>query len=79
MTTTVYVLIEAAVGKMDDAAIAISGLPGVESAERVTGPYDVIATVSGPDLNVVADVVNGKIHPIDGIIRTVTCLALETS
>ena len=79
MTTTAYVLIEAAVGKMDDATIAISGLSGVESAERVSGPYDIIAIVSGPDLSVVADVINGDIHSLDGIIRTVTCLALETS
>ena len=79
MTTRAYVLIEAAIGKMNDAAIAISGLPGVESAERVTGPYDIIATVSGPDLNVVADVINGDIHSVDGIIRTITCVALETS
>jgi len=79
MTTKAYVLIEAAVGKMDDAAIAISSLPGVESAERASGPYDIIATVSGPDLNVVADVINRDIHSVDGIIRTVTCLTLETS
>ena len=79
MTTTAYVLIEAAVGKMDGAAIAISRLPGVESAERVSGPYDIIATVSGPDLNVVADVINRDIHSVDGIIRTVTSLALEIS
>jgi len=79
MTTTAFVLIEAAIGKMDDAAITISGLPGVESAERVTGPYDIIATVSGPDLNVVADVINSDIHSVDGILSTITCLALEVS
>ena len=59
---------------MDNAAIAISRLSGVESAERVTGPYDIIATVSGPDMNVVADVIN--VHSIDGISRTVTCFVV---
>jgi len=79
MTTKAYVLIEAAIGKMDDATIAISGLSGVESVERVTGPYDIIAVVSGPDLTVVADVINRDIHSVAGIIRTVTCLTLGTS
>ena len=79
MTTTAYVLIEAAVGKMDDAAIAISGLPGVESAERVTGPYDIIAVVSGPDLNAVGDLVTRRIHSIKGVERTVTCLTIGAS
>jgi len=79
MTTRAYVLIKAAIGEMGDAAIAISGLSGVESAERVTGPYDIIAVVSGPDLNVVADVINRDIHSVDGIIRTISCFALETS
>ena len=45
----------------------------------MSGPYDIIATASGPDMNAVADVVNGKIQPVDGVIRTVTSLALETS
>jgi len=35
--------------------------------------------VSGPDLTVVADVINRDIHSVAGIIRTVTCLTLGTS
>jgi DNA-binding Lrp family transcriptional regulator len=42
----------------------------------VTGPYDVILTVEGKDLNTVGELVTGKIHPIAGVTRTVTCLAI---
>ncbi|GAI77352.1 unnamed protein product, partial [marine sediment metagenome] len=42
----------------------------------VTGPYDVIATIEEETLNDIGDLVTAKIHPIAGISRTVTCLAI---
>jgi len=55
---------------------ALRQMEGVLSVDAVTGPYDVIAIVEGVNLNAVGDLVTGKIHPIAGISRTVTCLAV---
>ena len=44
--------------------------------DAVTGPYDVIAIIRGENLNDIGELVTGKIHPIAGIARTVTCLAI---
>jgi DNA-binding Lrp family transcriptional regulator len=71
-----FVLIETAVGKSKEVVDAIKKIKGVASVDTVTGPYDVIAIVEGGNLNDIGDLVTAKIHPITGINRTVTCLAL---
>jgi DNA-binding Lrp family transcriptional regulator len=71
-----FVLVETAVGKNREVVAAIGKLKGVTSVDAVTGPYDVIAIIQGETLNDIGDVVTGKIHPIPGISRTVTCLAI---
>ena len=71
-----FVLIETAVGKSKEVVITLKKLEGVSSVDTVTGPYDIIATIQGETLNDIGDLVTGKIHPIAGISRTVTCLAI---
>jgi len=71
-----FVLIETAVGKNKDVVNSLRQLEGVKSVDAVTGPYDIIAVVERETLNDVGDLVTGKIHPIAGISRTVTCLAI---
>jgi len=71
-----FVLIETAVGKSKEVVITLKKLEGVSSVDTVTGPYDIIATIQGKTLNDIGDLVTGKIHPIAGISRTVTCLAI---
>jgi len=43
----------------------------------VTGPYDLIVVAELSDLNSVGELITGKIHPVPGITRTVTCLAVR--
>lgn len=76
MATKAYILIEAAVGKTRDVVATLSKTEGVKSVDPVTGPYDVILVVEGKDLNAIGELVTGKIHPIPGVTRTVTCLAI---
>ncbi len=71
-----FVLVEVAVGRTREVAAALEKLPGVKSVDLVTGPYDIIVTVEGKTLNEIGDLVTSKIHPIAGISRTVTCLAI---
>jgi len=71
-----FVLIETEVGKTRDVLIALQKLKGVLSVDTVTGPYDIIAILQGDSLNDIGDLVTGKIHPVPGISRTVTCLSI---
>ncbi len=74
--TRAYILIETSVGKTRDVVSVLKGLEGVKSVDPVTGPYDVIVVVEGKDLNSIGELVTGKVHPIVGVTRTVTCLAI---
>jgi DNA-binding Lrp family transcriptional regulator len=76
MTAKAYVLIEARVGKTKQVVEAIRKLQGVVSVDTVTGPYDAIAIIQGETLNDIGELIVSKVHPVAGISRTVTCLAL---
>ena len=76
MAAKAFVLIETAVGRSKEVMTTLRKLEGVNSVDTVTGPYDIIAIVEGETLNDIGDLVTGKIHPIAGISRTVTCLAI---
>jgi DNA-binding Lrp family transcriptional regulator len=72
-----FILIETAVGKTKEVTASLEQLAGVKTVDTVTGPYDIIAIIEGNNLNDIGDLVTSKIHPIAGISRTVTCLALQ--
>ncbi len=76
MATKAYILIETAVGKSRDMTSQLTSMAGVDTVDPVTGPYDIIAVVSAPDLNAVGELVTSQIHTVDGILRTVTCLTV---
>jgi DNA-binding Lrp family transcriptional regulator len=76
MTAKAYVLIEAQVGKTKQVVEAIRKLQGVVSVDAVTGPYDAIVIIEGETLNDIGELIVSKVHPVAGISRTVTCLAL---
>jgi len=79
MAAKAFVLIETAVGRNKEVATALEKLAGVKSVDIVTGPYDIIVIIEGGSLNDIGDIVTGKIHPVTGISRTVTCLAIRTT
>lgn len=77
MRAKAYVLIETSVGKTKDVVLALRKVKGIREVNAVTGPYDVIAVVEGADLTAVGNLVTDGIHPVGGIQRTVTCLAVD--
>ncbi|MBA7507367.1 hypothetical protein ES705_36188 [subsurface metagenome] len=79
MAAKAFVLIETVVGKNKEVVAALRQLDGVKSVDTVTGPYDIIAIIERETLNDIGDLVTGKIHPIAGISRTVTCLAIQAT
>jgi len=76
VTAKAFVLIETAVGRTKEVTATLKHLQGVKSVDSVTGPYDIITIIEAETLNDIGDLVTGKIHPIAGISRTVTCLAI---
>jgi DNA-binding Lrp family transcriptional regulator len=72
-----YVLIETEVGKVAHVARALTKLDGVQLAEDLAGPYDVIAKVQAPDLDELGRLVASHVQVLDGVTRTVTCTVLH--
>ena len=77
MATRAFLLVETAVGRTRDVANTLRDLDGIESVDVVTGPYDIIAVISGDDMSVVGGLVTEKIHTVVGVVRTVTCVAVD--
>jgi DNA-binding Lrp family transcriptional regulator len=72
-----YVLIETEVGKVAHVAQALTKLDGVQLAEDLAGPYDVIARLQAPSLNELGQLVMAHVQLLDGVTRTVTCIVLH--
>lgn len=79
MPAKAFVLIETAVGRNKEVVDGIRQIKGVKSVDTVTGPFDVIAVIESETLNDIGDIVIRQIHPIPGISRTVTCLAMKSA
>jgi DNA-binding Lrp family transcriptional regulator len=68
-----YVLIQTEVGKAALVAEAVRDIVGVDAADDVTGPYDVIVKATSDDVDSLGKLVVARIQAIDGITRTLTC------
>lgn len=69
---TAYILVQTVVSAAQVAG-EIREIDGVESADDVSGPYDVIARVSAPDMDTLGQLVVSRIQAVEGITRTLTC------
>ena len=69
---TAYILVQTVVSAAQVAG-EIRDIPGVESADDVSGPYDVIARVSAPNMDMLGQLVVSRIQAVEGITRTLTC------
>jgi DNA-binding Lrp family transcriptional regulator len=78
MAAKAFILIETALGRNKEVVSSLRKmkLSGLTSVDTVTGPYDAIAVLEADTLNEIGDIITTKIHTVDGISRTVTCLAV---
>ena len=67
-----YVLIQTAVNAAT-VAREIRGIEGVEVADDVSGPYDVIVRAAAPDMDSLGQLVVARIQTVEGVTRTLTC------
>ncbi|CRZ15168.1 AsnC family transcriptional regulator [Mycolicibacterium neworleansense] len=68
-----YVLIQTEVGRAEVVAKQLAALPGVVSAEYVTGPYDVVLRIAADTLAALQSDVVPAVQQVPGITRTLTC------
>jgi uncharacterized protein with GYD domain len=70
-----YVLITIEAGRGTDVQEALRGA-GVEQVDQVAGTYDVVAVLEADDPKRIGELVIGKIQRTDGVVSTVTLLAI---
>lgn len=68
-----FILIQTEVGQAAAVAQAIAAIPGVTSAEDVTGPYDVIVRAEANTVDELGKLVVARVQGVAGITRTLTC------
>jgi hypothetical protein len=66
-------LIQTEVGRAEVVAKQLASLPGVVSAEYVTGPYDVVVRVGAETRDELQSSVVPSVQQVTGITRTLTC------
>ncbi|RLF23706.1 MAG: Lrp/AsnC family transcriptional regulator [Thermoprotei archaeon] len=76
MAIVVFILIQTAPGKANAVVEAIRKIEGVKEAYLVTGPYDIIAKIEVADLEELKELVLAKVHTIEGVVRTLTCITV---
>ncbi len=72
-----YILIQTEVGKAATVAETVGAIPGVVTAEDVTGPYDCIARVEASTVDELGKLVIARIQDVPGITRTLTCTVVH--
>ncbi|MGD0257149.1 MAG: Lrp/AsnC ligand binding domain-containing protein [Thermoplasmata archaeon] len=75
----VYLLVVTEVGRLDEVARRLRGIPEVTEVQAVTGPFDLIVKVEAPHINAALDTVVHKIRKVPGIKSTETLVTVATS
>ena len=70
---TAYILIQTEIGKAAKVAKDIVEIEGVQQAEDVTGPYDVIVRADARNIDELGKLVVARVQAVEGITRTLTC------
>lgn len=73
MAVSAYVLIQTEVGKAASVAEHVREIPGIVSADDVTGPYDVIVKAEADSVDELGRMIVSRLQMIEGITRTLTC------
>jgi DNA-binding Lrp family transcriptional regulator len=70
---TAYILVQTEVGKAAQVAKDIIDITGVQEAQAVTGPYDVIVRAEAQNIDELGQLVVARVQAVNGITRTLTC------
>ncbi len=76
MAARAYVLMTTDVGKAGEVVKQLRQIPGVQNADVLTGPYDLVAVIQGPDNNALGHLVMNEMHGIPEVRSTITLIAV---
>jgi DNA-binding Lrp family transcriptional regulator len=79
LVVTAYILIQTEVGKAAQVAKDIVDITGVQQAQAVTGPYDVIVRAEAQNIDELGQLVVARVQAVAGITRTLTCPVVHLS
>ena len=72
-----FVLLTARTGDVSAVVRQMKSIEGVIDAHVTFGPYDAVAVVEADDVKKIGTIVHEEIHPIPGVLDTLTCLAVD--
>jgi DNA-binding Lrp family transcriptional regulator len=78
MALAAFILIEVAGDHTKSAYKTIQRISGVKAAYTVSGNYDLIVQIETENLETLSELLMSKIRAVDGVIKTNTCLVLNT-
>jgi hypothetical protein len=73
MANKAYVLIETAVGRSREVTLELQRCEWVEFAERVAGPYDIVAIAREHVPGEIERAIHDELSSVVGVIRVVVC------
>lgn len=76
MATKAYVLIDAEVGKVESILAKLRNTPGIQAADGVAGPHDIVVVLEATDPNEVGKLVLAQIHGTEGVKSTLTMMVV---
>lgn len=72
-----FVLVNVEASKHIEVLEKVKKIEGVHEAHLVTGLHDLILYVSAEDLKSLGSLIVNKIQKIEGVQRTITCIAVD--
>ena len=75
MAARAYILIETKVGQARKVLTSLRAMENISQADIITGTYDLIALAEADDMVALVDLVTGQVQGIEGVERTITCVA----
>jgi len=72
-----YILINIRPGAVKEVVKNVGRLDHVLEVHMTFGQYDAVAVVEAEDLPHLGSLISAEIQPIPGVLKTLTCLAVE--
>ena len=76
MPARAYILIEAKMGQAREVLTALRAIDHIIESDIITGSYDLIAVAEAQDMRAMVDLVAARVQNINGVQRTITCVAV---
>lgn len=69
-----YILMKVRIGSVSEVVRNLRNVKGVLEAHMTFGPYDAVVVIEAEDINHLGRMIANDIHPIPGVLETITCL-----